>query len=126
MRCLIVDDSQGFIDAARSLLECQGITVVGTASTVAGALRRYLELRPQVVLVDVDLGGESGFDVAELLHEFGATAPVILISTHAGDDFIEMIAASPAVGFIAKSGLTGSAILEQVCRSARLKKGDSG
>jgi DNA-binding NarL/FixJ family response regulator len=116
MRCLIVDDSAVFADAARGLLERQGITVVGVASTGAEALRCFEVLRPDVTLVDVDLGGESGFELAEQLHQAGSPAPspVILISTHAAQDFAEMIETSPAVGFVSKSALTGSAIRELV------------
>jgi CheY-like chemotaxis protein len=112
VRCLIVDDSADFVDAASSLLECHGVTVVGVASTSAEALRRVGELRPDVVLVDVDLGGESGFDLAEQLHQDtgAAPSPVILISTHSEQDFAEMIAASPAVGFLSKSVLSATAI----------------
>jgi DNA-binding NarL/FixJ family response regulator len=124
MRCLIVDDSADFVDAARGLLERQGITVVGAASTGAEALRRCEELRPDVTLVDVDLGGENGFDLAEQLDAAGSPAPVILISTHDVDDFADMIAASPAVGFISKSGLTCRAILDLVGGSAGLHEGD--
>ena len=72
MRCLIVDDSACFVDAARGLLERQGMTVVGVASTSAEALRRFEELRPDVTLVDLDLGGESGFELAEQLHRAGS------------------------------------------------------
>ena len=68
MRCLIVDDSACFVAAARGLLERQGFTVVGVASTGAEALRCFEELRPDVTLVDLELAGESGFDVAEQLH----------------------------------------------------------
>jgi DNA-binding NarL/FixJ family response regulator len=124
VRCLIVDDSPDFVDAARGLLECQGITVVGAASTGEDALRHFEELRPDVTLVDVDLGGESGFEVAEQLHHMGPPAPVILISTHAVQDFADMIAASPAAGFISKSGLTCSAILDLVGESSGLEEGE--
>ena len=65
MRCLIVDDIAGSVDAARGLLERQGITVVGVASNTTEALRCFEELRPDVTLVDIDLGGESGFELAE-------------------------------------------------------------
>jgi len=58
MRCLIVDDSLRFLDADRGLLERHGMTVVDVASTSADALRRTVELRPDVTLVDIDLGGE--------------------------------------------------------------------
>jgi CheY-like chemotaxis protein len=118
MRCLIVDDSADFVDAARGLLERQGLTVVGVAATSAEALRRFEELRPDVTLVDLDLGGESGFELAEQLHQAAHTPPpVILISTHAAQDFAEMIETSPAVGFVSKSALTGCAIRELLRQS---------
>jgi CheY-like chemotaxis protein len=138
MRCLIVDDSAHFVAAARGLLEREGVTVVGVASTGADALRCFEELRPDVTLVDLDLGGESGFDVAEQLHRAGGDptpSPVILISTHAAQDFAELIETSPAVGFVAKSGLSGNAIRDLIGsrdhsgssrRSAGLEEGDDG
>ena len=126
MRCLIVDDSVDFIDAARGLLQCEGITVVGAASSSAEALRYFEELRPEVTLVDVDLGGESGFELAEQLNRAGgpAPSPVILISPHAAQDFADMIDASPAVGFISKSALTCGAIRDLVGASACVEEGD--
>jgi CheY-like chemotaxis protein len=124
MRCLIVDDSADFIDAARGLLECEGMTVVGVASTSADALRSFEELRPDVTLVDINLGGESGFELAEQLHLAGGPSPVILISTHAAEDFADMIESSPAVGFLSKSALTCCAIHDLVGGSARLEEGD--
>ena len=110
MRCLVVDDYAPFLEAASSLLQLQGIAVVGVATTSAEALRRAEELRPEVVLVDINLGAESGFELAEQLHRDGRSAPVILMSTHAEQDFADMIAASPAVGFLCKSALSPGAI----------------
>jgi DNA-binding NarL/FixJ family response regulator len=110
LRCVIVDDSPGFVDAARSLLERQGLTVAGAASSCAEALRLTAELRPDVVLVDIDLGGESGFELARRLDRVAAPAPVILISTHSEDDYAELIADSPALGFLAKTAISATAI----------------
>ena len=112
LRCLIVDDSPRFLDAARGLLERQGITIVGVASTSAEALQQVEELRPDVTLVDIDLGGESGFGLVRRLHRDPgvASSPLILISTHAEQDYADLIAASPAVGFLSKSALSASAI----------------
>lgn len=112
MRCLIVDDSRRFLDAARGLLERQGITVVGVASNSADALRRVEELRPDVTLVDIHLGGESGFELTRRLYDDPGplASGVILISTHAEQDYAELIAASPAVGFLSKSDLSAGAI----------------
>jgi CheY-like chemotaxis protein len=107
--CLIVDDSVEFLRAARSLLEREGLAVVGVAASCSDALERIGELRPDIVLVDIDLGGESGFEVARRIAK-AAPPNVILISTHAEDDFAELIAESPAAGFISKSELSASAI----------------
>jgi DNA-binding NarL/FixJ family response regulator len=112
LRCLIVDDSPRFLDAARGLLERQGVTVVGVASTSAEAVERATELRPDVALLDIDLGGESGFDVARRLSGEATLARtrMILISTHAEQDYTDLIAASPVVGFLSKSALSADAI----------------
>jgi DNA-binding NarL/FixJ family response regulator len=123
MRCVIVDDSAVFVDAARRLLETDGFTVVGVASNSAEALRCVEQLRPDVTLVDVNLGAESGFELAEQLHrsDEAAPSPVILISTQAEDDFADSIAASPAVGFLAKLALTPAAVRDLVDRSVVLE-----
>jgi DNA-binding NarL/FixJ family response regulator len=110
LRCLIVDDSARFLEAAGALLEREGIAVVGVASTSAEALRRAEELRPDVTLVDIDLGGESGFELARRLAEKPATPPVILISTRSEDELSELLEAGPALGFISKADLSAQAI----------------
>jgi DNA-binding NarL/FixJ family response regulator len=112
MRCFIVDDSPLFVNAARGLLEREGVAVVGVASNGANAVPQVDRLRPDVVLVDIDLGGQSGFDVARELHRDGgrSSARIILISTHAEEDYAELIVASPAVGFLAKTALSANAI----------------
>ena len=108
---LIVDDSQSFLDAARDLLERLGLRVVGLASTSAEAMRRSAELHPDVVLIDITLGAESGFELARQLsgRDVGASA-LILISTHSRANFADPIAESPAAGFLPKSELSADAI----------------
>ena len=111
LRCLIVDDSAAFLNAAAALLEREGVTVVGVASASADALARAQELRPDVVLVDIMLGHESGFDVARRLADTGsADIAIILISTHAEADFADLIEEAPVAGFMAKSELSANAI----------------
>jgi CheY-like chemotaxis protein len=111
-RVLIVDDNQSFLDAARLLLEREGLSVVGIASTAAEAFMRVDQLGPDLVLVDVTLGDESGFEVVRNLAEFDRDGEmaVILISTHAETDLADLIAESPATGFLAKSELSADAI----------------
>ena len=110
LRCLLVDDSRHFLAAARGLLERQGMVVVGTASTANEALRQAQELQPDVTLVDINLGDESGLDLTRELSRVARATPVILISTHAEDDYAGLIAATPAIGFISKTALTARAI----------------
>jgi CheY-like chemotaxis protein len=112
LRCLLVDDSPRFLGAAHDHLERGGIVVVGVATTIAQALDQAERLRPDVALVDIDLAGESGFELARLLRQPGgpAVAAVILISTQSEEDFADLIAASPAVGFLSKAALSAEAI----------------
>jgi two-component system, NarL family, nitrate/nitrite response regulator NarL len=110
LRCLLVDDNDAFLETASLLLEREGLTVVGVASNIAGALRQARELRPDLILVDIGLGRESGFTLARLLAGNGQGADVILISTGAEADYADLIAESPAAGFLAKSELSASGI----------------
>jgi two-component system nitrate/nitrite response regulator NarL len=107
LRCLIVDDNPEFLQAATRLLEGQGLEIVGAASSSAEAIEQAQALRPAVVLVDVKLGDENGFDLVGRL-----AGPAILISTYAERDFSDLIAESPALGFLSKSRLSASAIEE--------------
>jgi two-component system, NarL family, nitrate/nitrite response regulator NarL len=109
LRCLIVDDNARFLAAARALLEREGLHVVGVATCSAEALEHVRELRPEVVLVDIELGEESGLELTRGLAE-AHSGSIILTSTHSEADFAELIAASAATGFIAKSELSADAV----------------
>jgi DNA-binding NarL/FixJ family response regulator len=107
---VIVDDDDTFLTVARTLLERDGITVVGIAHSSAEAVRQAEALLPDVVLIDIRLGEESGFDAARLLADNGHSAALIMISTHAAADYADLIAESPAKGFVAKTDLSAAAI----------------
>jgi DNA-binding NarL/FixJ family response regulator len=108
---LIVDDSAAFRDAASTMLERGGMSVVGMATNTSDALNRTRELHPDVVLVDIDLGAENGFDVVEALEQAGPPTPsIILISTHSEQEFADLIADSSAAGFLPKIALSPDAI----------------
>jgi DNA-binding NarL/FixJ family response regulator len=111
-----VDDSELFLEAASKSLSRDGIDVIGTASTGAEALRQAELERPDVVLVDINLGSESGFELArELVERFRELrSGVVLISTRGERDYGRLIAASPAVGFVRKTQLTAKAVRELV------------
>jgi DNA-binding NarL/FixJ family response regulator len=113
-RCLIVDDSPTFRAAVQRTLEAAGMTVVGAASTGAVAVELAEQTRPDLVLVDIDLGAESGFDVVEALRRTQASPrpAIILVSTHDREDFAEMVQASSATGFLQKFELSAKLILQ--------------
>jgi CheY-like chemotaxis protein len=112
LRIMIVDDNVSFIETARTHLERGGLRVVGTATTTAEALERARELRPDVMLVDISLGDESGFELIRRLAPSGdESAPAtIVVSTHCETDFAELIAESTAIGFVPKPELSADAI----------------
>ena len=98
------------------MLERGGFAIIGVASTTAEALTRAEELRPDVTLVDIHLGAESGFELAKQLHRKSAPAnpAVILTSAYPAQEFAECIAASPALGFVRKSALSAGVIRDLV------------
>jgi CheY-like chemotaxis protein len=121
LRVLIVDDSKPFLTAARELLEREGLTVPGVASSGAEAIRQVASKPFDVVLVDVFLGDESGFELSRQLVERvnGAATTVILISTYDEADIEDLLEASPAAGFLSKHELSASAIRLIVDRPRR-------
>ena len=108
---LIVDDHPSFRANARALLEAEGLEVVGEVEDGATALREVERLRPQVVLLDVQLPDLDGFEVASRLSQNGGPR-VILVSSHDVHDFGRLVALSGAAGFIPKAELSGKAIAD--------------
>lgn len=125
LRCVIVDDSLDLLRAARRLLEGQGVAVVGVAASSEQARSLIAELQPDVALVDVVLGAESGFDLVRGLASTpeSAGSHAILMSTRDEADFVELIASSPAIGFLAKSDLSARAI-DRLLTRVRDQAGD--
>ena len=116
---LIVDDHQAFRSFARLLLESEGFDVIGEAADGASAVSSAQSLRPQVVLLDVQLPDAWGFDVArELLARDPATC-VVLVSSRDAADYGDQVEASGALGFVPKAELSGSALHELLAKVGR-------
>jgi len=94
------------------LLEHEGVSVVGLANSGDEAVRLAEALRPDLVLLDISLDNESGFDVARRLADSSNPDPpaVIFVSTYDEREFHSRIEASPALGFIAKTKLSAERI----------------
>lgn len=112
LRCVIVDDSPDLLRGASRLLEGQGVAVVGVAENGEQAGVLIAKLQPDVALVDIVLGSESGFDLVRGIANApdSAGSHTILMSTYDEADFLDLIATSPAIGFLRKSDLSAKAI----------------
>jgi len=107
---LIVDDHDGFRAGARALLEADGFDVLGEAADGESAVEQVRRLRPQVVLLDVQLPGIDGFAVAEQLAAEPLAPAVVLISSRSEADFRTRLSATRACGFITKAEFTGECL----------------
>jgi DNA-binding NarL/FixJ family response regulator len=107
---LIVDDHDGFRASARALLEADGFDVIGEAADGESAVEQARRLRPQVVLLDIQLPGMDGFAVAERLAAEPAAPAVVLISSRGRGAFRSRLEATPARGFINKAEFSGECL----------------
>ena len=107
---LIVDDHDGFRESARALLEAEGFAVVGDAADGAAAAMEVARLRPDVVLLDVQLPDVNGFVVAERLAAGPDPPRVVLISSRDAAAYGPRVDAAPVCGFLAKRELSGAAL----------------
>jgi DNA-binding NarL/FixJ family response regulator len=107
---LIVDDHAPFRALARALLQLEGFEVVGEAADALSALDAVRRLRPNVVLLDVQLPDLDGFEVARRLAQAGDPPAIVLVSSRDHSAYRRRLAESSARGFIAKSDLSGAAV----------------
>ena len=110
LKVLIVDDHPTFRSFARELLESEGFEVIGEAADGTSAVELAIALRPELILLDVQLPDISGFEVAERLRAEGVPAPVVLTSSRDATSYGDQVASSGAVGFIPKAELSGHAL----------------
>jgi DNA-binding NarL/FixJ family response regulator len=111
---LIVDDHEAFRASARALLEADGFDVVGEAADGGEALAAATSLRPDIVLLDIQLPDVDGFTVARQLAAVAHPPAVVLVSSRDAASYGPRLGETPAVGFIPKSGLSGEALAAAV------------
>jgi DNA-binding NarL/FixJ family response regulator len=113
-RVLIVDDHAAFRESASALLEAEGFEVVGEAADGEEAIAEVERLRPEIVLVDIQLPGLDGFGVAERLAGPADAPAVVLISSRDARAYGSRVIEAPVRGFLAKRSLSGTALADLV------------
>ena len=107
---LIVDDHETFRSFARELLESEGFEVIGEAEDGTSGVEAVESLRPDLVVLDVQLPDLSGFEVLQRLRSVGVDTPVVLTSSRDASSYGQRLAGSGARGFVPKSDLSGPAL----------------
>ena len=107
---LIVDDHAGFRSSARALLEADGFDVLGEAADGESAVEQARRLRPEVVLLDIQLPGMDGFAVAESLAAEPSAPAVVFVSSRGQGAYRKRLESTPARGFITKSEFSGECL----------------
>ena len=109
---LIVDDHPSFRASARFVLEAEGFEVIGEAEDGETALAECRRLRPEVVLLDVQLPDVDGFDVCSQITAPAEHPSVIMTSSRDGSDFGPLVEVCGARGFVPKAELSGARMQE--------------
>lgn len=109
-RLLIVDDHAVFRARARALLEAAGYEVVGEAADGATAIAEAQRLKPDAVLLDIQLPGRDGFSICA---ELSAAGPaIVLISSRTAAEYGQRLRNAVVRGFIHKPDLSRASLGE--------------
>jgi DNA-binding NarL/FixJ family response regulator len=124
VRCVIVDDNDGFIHLASVLLVLDGLDVVGAARNRVQGLRLVVDACPNVALVDLHLGQDSGIELVADIVRAGLAAQMfmILVSACAEDDLREAFGLSAADGYLPKMAVSGDAVRDMLRGNGHNKK----
>ncbi len=102
IRVLLVDDHAMMRDGLKGLLEAAGISVVGAAGDGREALQRALELKPDVVVMDISMPDMNGIEAARLLRDKCHETRVVMLSMHSSSEHVFRAFEAGASGYLLK------------------------
>ncbi len=114
VRVLIVDDQMPFREASRMVVEMtDGFDVVGEAENGEQAIEMAATLRPDLVLMDVQMPGIDGLEATRRIMAFDGPPHVLVMSTHESGNYDEPALDAGAIAFLPKSSFSMD-VLEEV------------
>lgn len=121
-RVLLVDDSPQFLQSASSLLRSiHGVELVGTAGTLAEAVKQAERLAPDLILLDLILPDGNGIEAARQIRQNNPQASIVILSIYDMNDYREAADAVGVLDFIPKQELSETLILSWLNRSPKEK-----
>lgn len=107
MNVLLVDDNQLFLEGLSNMLAANQVTVLGTAANAQQALEQARRLRPEVVLMDVQMPGDSGIEATRALKALYPEMKIVMMTVSESDAYLFDAIAAGASGYLLKSGSSG-------------------
>lgn len=127
VRILLVDDSLEILDYASKMLE-QEYDVIGKVADAAIVCSKVASLSPDIIILDISMGGRSGIDIARRLREQGYAKEIIFLTMHEDPDFVTAAVDAGGRAYVTKTRMTEdlrlavrSVLSHQVFVSAPLK-----
>lgn len=101
-RVLIVDDAVFMRMALKNLLEKNGFQVIGEAENGAVAVKKYKELNPDIVTMDITMPELNGVEALKAIRKFDPSSKIVMISALGQETYVKEAVISGAKGFIVK------------------------
>ncbi|HEY8420933.1 MAG TPA: response regulator [Thermoclostridium sp.] len=101
-RVLIVDDTAFMRMSLKTMLEKNGFEVIGEAENGSVAVRKYKELRPDIVTMDITMPEMDGIQALKEIRQFDSNSKVVMISALGQESYVREAVMSGAKGFIIK------------------------
>src|SRR3954453_16077754 len=104
LRVLVVDDHRTFAELLAGALTASGMEVVGTAHTAAQAEAMVVQLRPDIVVMDIEMPGQDGLAATRRIREVAPGTVVAVLTAHRDPEWVVRAAQAGACAFIPKDG----------------------
>ncbi|SEQ46853.1 response regulator transcription factor [Microlunatus flavus] len=102
---LVVDDHRAFAEMLGAALDgVDGLVCVGTASTADEGVELAARLRPDVVVMDIEIGHDDGLAATARVRQVAPGTLVAVFTAHAAPDWVARAAQAGASAFVGKTG----------------------